>query len=154
MTTATTAQINYINDLRSEWNGTTITEETITKNAAILAPYAFQVELHTAGVQALSNLPEDDKAARRAARTEARKAFKTDENRAAVNAKALKVVQDAADTLNFALTADVTTLTKQQASEVINTLKAPTDLLAGNFEQTAKLVAESAYRAATGQELI
>lgn len=154
MTTATTAQINYINDLRSEWDSTTITEELIRKNATILAPYAFQVELHTAGVQAISNLPEDDKAARRAARTEARKAFKTDENRAAVNAKALQVVQDAADKLSFALTADVTTLTKEQASEVIDTLKAPVGLLAGNFEQTAKLVAESAYRAATGQELI
>lgn len=153
MTTATTAQINYINNLRSEWDGTTITEETITKNAAILAPYAFQVELHTAGVQAISSLPEDDKKARRAARTEARKAFKTDENRAAVSAKALQVVQDAADKLNFSLTADVTTLTKDQASEVIDTLKAPVGLLASNFEQTAKLVAESAYRAATGQEL-
>ncbi|MGZ7496166.1 hypothetical protein ACXM2N_03595 [Corynebacterium sp. ZY180755] len=153
MTTATTAQINYINALRTEWNGTTITEETINKNATILAPYAFQVELHTAGVQALSNLPEDDKAARRAARTEARKAFKTDENRAAVNAKALQVVQDAADKLNFALTTDVTALTKEQASEVISTLKAPADLLAGNFEQIAGLVAEPAYRAATGQEL-
>lgn len=142
MTTATTKQIDYINNLREEgYNPTAQQVETnIAALAEALTNRVADIQ-QTRAFLAAKAAGKVTKENRKTIRAELREQNQVtaEQAEAQANEWARELVGAEAKARNHAMTVDPATLTKAEASEVIDELNAPAGLLAINIDTILQL---------------
>ncbi|QNQ90702.1 hypothetical protein GP475_08675 [Corynebacterium poyangense] len=138
MTTATTAQINYINSLRASRTlpdmdiaakNIELCLDSVARNAVASQATAIRAQLKEEGLRPLCDRERYD------ARFEELYAPVFDAAKDTMRARLESLAAEEAKKITFAMTVDLGTITKAEASKIIGMLKAPVMIFAVNGEQ-------------------